>query len=178
MSSSTNNNIKLASQPNKKTRLCKNALTCAFGDRCHYAHKLCELKIANCAYGKDCIFILNGPEGYINKKNIKLCHFRHPDESDMDYNIRVGNTLIKTPPTRVNSQEPPHPESEKDSPLEPIKLVFDEEYPNSWITVAKKGQSNTYDDPVSIVVNESDAVRVVGELMDKGVIRILLKINY
>jgi hypothetical protein len=188
MSSNTNNNInndnqvyKLGdrqhrepSNRNQKTRLCKNISICAFGERCHYAHKLSDLKIADCAFGKDCIFVVGDSDGYTNKMNTKLCYFRHPDEDDNDYNIRIGNTLISTPPTKAVSQSPPRLGVEnKESPIPPIRLSFDENDPTEWVTVGSKKKEE-----VRITVSKSEVLNVVQGLVDKGVRRVCLTITY
>jgi hypothetical protein len=183
MSSTTNNNIKNENQVyklcgqttirNQKTRMCKNISNCAFGERCHYAHKLDDLKIADCAFGKDCIFVVGDSDVYVNKKNVKLCYFRHPEEDDNHYNIRIGNTLTYTPPVKAVPKSPPRLGLEnKESPIHPIRLSFDENEPTEWVTVGSKKKE------VRITVSKSEVLNVVKEMVDKGVRRVCLTITY
>jgi hypothetical protein len=171
MSSNTNNNIKVyklgVQQPvnrNQKTRLCKNVSTCAFGDRCHYAHKLDDLKIADCAFGNECIFVTNESNGYMNKNNVKLCYFRHPNEDDNHYNIRIGNIIVSTPPP------PPPPILDP-----PIRLSFDENDPSEWVTIKTKKKQP---EEVCVTVSNVEVLDVLREMLNKGVKRVCLTITY
>jgi hypothetical protein len=198
MSSNTNTNTKNMTNPvyklndtktpikNQKTRLCNNISTCIYGQRCHYAHTFAELKIADCAFGKDCIFIHRENNCYSNnKKNAKLCFFRHPEEDDTNYNFRIGNSDIKTPSVKVVSSEPPRIRVDipiKESPLDPIKLNFNEKQSDKWVTVRPKKRTASKaidkDELVSIVVSESDVLGVMGDMIQNEIRSVHLTINY
>jgi hypothetical protein len=180
---------------NQKTRMCKNSYNCVFGDRCHYAHKLDELKIAKCAFGDECIFINCENNIYFNKKDIKMCYFRHPEEDDMNYNIRIGNikTTTPAPPSSpVNSPMAPRIrrvcDDDKEASLKPIKLNFDSYESNSWVTVSKKRKQVVDAPPVRVNksigetlcvnVDESNVFKVLGGLLDREISRVNLNIKY
>ena len=128
MSVLTNMNIKSSSSvlkpgtrpytENQKTRMCKNMPNCAFGNRCHYAHRLSDLKIASCAYGTECIFINHINGCYTNNNDMKICYFRHPDEKVPNYNVRSGNAMV-TPDVKPCVKHPPRIQCKNihDSPL-------------------------------------------------------------
>jgi hypothetical protein len=194
MSDITNMNIKSVKSTahpcmknkNQKTRMCKNALRCVFGDRCHYAHKISELKIANCAFGDECIFVNRVDGYYINKKDIKMCWFRHADETDVNYNVRIGNvSVVDTPPKKhpINTP-PPNVKQEVKSLLKPIQLNFDD---GNWVTVRSKPK-NTNQNRLAMVphnneiqfvtVNEDSVFEVLSGLMERNVTRVNLTITY
>lgn len=122
---------------NQKTRLCKNAskpFGCPFADKCHYAHSPDELRIMDCAYKKDCVFIKYTDEGKcVNKflsNNPKVCYFRHPGEDDKEYHDRI---------------ETKKPEAGNDmTDLTPIKLELNitDDQSELWSTVVKKQRKN------------------------------------
>lgn len=132
---------------NQKTRLCKNAsksVGCPFGVQCHYAHSINELRIMDCAYARECVFIDYTDTGIcVNTTsgcNTKLCYFRHPGENDTKYHERIGNKPI----TQVV------PEQISPNKLTPIKIEINPSE-TSWSTVVRKNRVKVDVNPFSIL---------------------------
>ena len=122
---------------NQKTRLCKNwskPIGCPFGENCHYAHSMDELRIMDCAYASECVFIDYTETGIcVNKTtgcNTKTCYFRHPRESDTAYHNRIENK----PKKRDIPEEAPNYN------LTPIKIDITPS-DMSWSTVVRKNRN-------------------------------------
>jgi len=90
-----------------KTRLCDSVETgkpCRHGAKCNFAHTLSELKINDCMFGTRCYFVCIGSSGnLVNSPGKKMCLYKHPDETSVNYFARVGyNTKPKIlPQTQV-----------------------------------------------------------------------------
>lgn len=67
-----------------KTSMCRHK-NCTI-QNCSFAHNLDELRVRNCIFGEECLFI--------NSKN-KPCMFKHPHESLSQYKdrIKLNNTI-------------------------------------------------------------------------------------
>lgn len=155
---------------NQKTRMCKNAskpVGCPFGVNCHYAHSLDELRIMDCAYNGECVFIEYNEDGICKNKKCdgsqKLCFFRHPGETDNNYHLRIGNIQpdisFDTPVKQKTPLSPPNaPEKEKkeksyEDLLTPIQLDLGSD---SWSTVVKRSKKVIRQDiPEQISVNSN-----------------------
>lgn len=117
----------------QKTRMCQNIITsgsCQFGSSCHYAHTFDELRIMDCAYGGKCIFINYTDDSQCLNKNCsengRLCYFRHPNETDMAYHIRVGN---------LKSRPKPQPICHEVTQEDPLMIDLND---TSWSAVVRR----------------------------------------
>ena len=74
-----------------KTRPCRNIVENGSCNRtaCMFAHNETELQISICSYGNNCF--------RKNEENLRdgqtICKFKHPDETEEDYYIKLGLTL-------------------------------------------------------------------------------------
>ena len=126
---------------NQKTRLCKNwskLIGCPFGANCHYAHSVDELRIMDCAYARECVFVSYTDTGEcVNTTSgctVKLCYFRHPGEDDIKYHERLGNI-----PGRCAVVDETSTSTSTDR-LTPIKIDINP-VDTSWSTVVRKNRA-------------------------------------
>jgi hypothetical protein len=160
---------------NQKTRICKNASKpggCPFGLSCHYAHSLDELRIMDCAYNGECVFIEYNEDGVcINKKcdgSQKLCFFRHPGETDNNYHLRIGNiqpdisfdtpVKQKTPLSPPNTPEKEEKEKSYEDLLTPIQLDLGSD---SWSTVVRRTKRTKHKQDTPLKTIESNPFQVL-----------------
>ena len=77
-------NKKLLKNNLYKTSMCTNK-NCNVVN-CPFAHSTNELRIRNCIFGNECLFI---------HSTNKPCRFKHPNESKSDYFKRTQSPIIK-----------------------------------------------------------------------------------
>jgi hypothetical protein len=111
---------------NLKTTMCKSVAEkkeCPYGTHCNFAHNLDELRLTSCMFGERCHFVSwnYNTEKYENS-GVKQCVFLHPEESKMNYGMRLGLQcgVCEEEPKEETKVEPPI-----SLPLAPIP-------PNAW----------------------------------------------
>lgn len=76
----------------QKTQLCRSVkmkTTCPHGTSCRYAHSINELVVRDCAFGEKCNLIIMKDAKYLNVSREKVCNFKHPKETKLNYFGRV-----------------------------------------------------------------------------------------
>jgi len=163
----------------RKTRICRNAKNCKFGDACHYAHSIDEITLNDCLYGNSCIFVKVDENGDVKNDLTKgkICFFRHDKENIKHYSRRIEEKVDVYKPF---NQEPI---VVKQSIITPIKLdIESEDLP--WlkavktVKVAKKEVCEVKSEPLEMKFHISEINNVVDDIVTMKHSDVMLRINY
>ena len=94
-----------------------------YREKCTFAHSLDELKLAECSFGDNCMFIEEKLDFRTNR--IKICMFKHPFETKDEYFRRTGKQ-IDLPKTALETRKPKQARPKRLSPRELEKVVVEE----------------------------------------------------
>ena len=94
-----------------------------YREKCTFAHSLDELKLAECSFGDNCMFIEEKLDFRTNR--MKICMFKHPFETKDEYFQRTGKR-VDLPQTALETRKPKQARPKRLSPKQLQKAVEDE----------------------------------------------------